>query len=517
MQTAPRRRLIVYELNEVPFKIVDYFAGLHPQHAFSRALGTAAQFVASTPDSGHLHPTTTWPTFHRGVPDSVHGITEFGFDAREVNKKYPQIWSLLAGHGVSVGVGASLGSYPMPPSLTGFRYFLPDTFAASSAAYPASLSLFQAFNLGMVQRNGRNVGTQIDLAAGLQVMLRAPMLGITATTVRKIASQLFAERRNRARVVRRRTLQAVVAFDVLYKQLASTMPQYATFFTNHVASAQHRYWAATFPDQFTAVQHPDTWRETYKGEIEHAMLEAAFQISKLIRFTRANPEYVLMVVSSMGQEANEADRIERQLMLNEPGKLFAHLGIPAGEWQRQPGMEPVYIFTVLEPSRERFRTAFESFTVNDRHVTIKEQQAGRFEMVLGHPNLDTASLTLAFGGRAVPGRDIGMANVEIQDATGSTGWHVPDGILIVFDPVRDLSTYASRDRVKTTDVTSAIVRHFGLELPSYMGQASSRLVEAISGSPPPLGAVPRRAAAAVVPADIITQARSVAAQRRLSQ
>lgn len=499
--TTAARRLIVYELNEVPFKVVDYFIGSNPDHAFSRALGGAAQFIASTPDGGHLHPTTTWPTFHRGVPDFVHGISEFGFDLREVNEKFPQIWTLLARHGTSVGVGAPLGSYPVPADLTNIKYYLPDPFAASSEAHPESLSSFQAFNLAMVQRSARNVGTQIDLAAALQLLVRAPKLGITATTVSKIANQLIDERRNPAHVVRRRTLQAVVTFDVLYKQLAATKPDYASFFTNHVASAQHRYWAATFSDQFSKTRYPAEWHETYKGEIEHAMLEAAFQMVKLMRFTRAHPEYVLLVVSSMGQEANEDERIERQVMLCEPGKLFGHLGIPPSDWKRLPGMEPIYIFTVEEPFRERFRTAMASFTVNDRHVTMKERQQGRFEVILGHPNLDTASLALAVGGRPVAAQEIGIANVEIQDAAGSTGWHVPDGILLVFDPTRNLSQFASRDRVKTTDVTAAIVQHFGLEVPAYMNQPAARLVEAISGSRPQQAAVPRRPPAARVPAD----------------
>jgi hypothetical protein len=511
------RRLIVYELNEVPFKIVDLFARMHPQHAFSRALGRAAQFIASTPDRGHLHPTTTWPTFHRGVPDSIHGITEFGFDAREVNAKYPQIWNLLARSGVSIGVGGSLGSYPVPADLTNIKYYLPDTFAPAAEAYPESLSLFQAFNLSMVRQNGRNVGRQIDLAAGLQLMLRAPMLGITPTTVAKIAGQLLDERRVPARVVRRRTLQAVVAFDVLYKQFAAARPQYATFFSNHVASAQHRYWAATFPDEFTRVQYPAEWRETYKGEIEHAMCEAAFQIAKLIRFTQANPEHLLMVVSSMGQEANEAERIERQLMLNDPGRLFAHLGIPSSDWKRLPGMEPVYIFTVEPSSRDRFRTAMESFTVNGRHVTARELQPGRFEVVLGHPNLVTASLALSLEGRPVGMDDLGIANVDIQDAAGSTGWHVPDGILIVFDPSRDLSAFASRDRVKTTEVTAAIVRNFGLPLPSYMAEPSSRLEAAMSGSWPTTLRVSNRPGVAAAPPEVIAVPKSRGAERRLSQ
>ena len=42
----------------------------------------------------------------------------------------------------------------------------------------------------------------------------------------------------------RRTYQAGLAFDIFINFLQSTKPAFATFFTNHVASSMHRFWAA---------------------------------------------------------------------------------------------------------------------------------------------------------------------------------------------------------------------------------------------------------------------------------
>ena len=63
----------------------------------------------------------------------------------------------------------------------------------------------------------------------------------------------------------------VLAFDVFMKQLKSSKPQFATFFTNHVASSMHRYWAATYPGDYENFNIEKEWVETYKNEINFTM------------------------------------------------------------------------------------------------------------------------------------------------------------------------------------------------------------------------------------------------------
>ena len=50
---------------------------------------------------GHLSPWTTWPTLHRGVNDEQHLIASFGQDRRHADRRFPPVWSLLHGAGVS--------------------------------------------------------------------------------------------------------------------------------------------------------------------------------------------------------------------------------------------------------------------------------------------------------------------------------------------------------------------------------------------------------------------------------
>ena len=56
----------------------------------------------------------------------------------------------------------------------------------------------------------------------------------------------------------------------------------------------------------------------------------------------------------------------------------------------------------------------------------------------------------------------------VEDEAGSTGYHIPEGILVVYDP-QDTSVRPSGPRsISTTDVATALLDHFGLEIPDYM-------------------------------------------------
>ena len=244
------RKIILFELNEVPWRIVDDHAANSPDGVMASILRRSRQYVAVAADSGHLSPWRTWPSLHRGVPDHVHLISDLGQDRDAVDEAYPPVWRLLHDHGASVGVCCSLHSHPPPDDMDSYAFYLPDAFAADDRAHPRALSRFQAFNLSMSRLSARNVDTSISWSQAVRMLASAPALGFLPKTYGAIAAQLAAERRQPHRRSRRRTLQSVLAFDVFMTQLKRTTPDFSTFFTNHVASAMHRYWAAAYPADY---------------------------------------------------------------------------------------------------------------------------------------------------------------------------------------------------------------------------------------------------------------------------
>ena len=74
------RKVVLFELNEVPWRIVDDHVAQHPGSNFARALERSHQYEAVAADRGHLSPWVTWPSLHRGVNDQRHMIGDLGQD-----------------------------------------------------------------------------------------------------------------------------------------------------------------------------------------------------------------------------------------------------------------------------------------------------------------------------------------------------------------------------------------------------------------------------------------------------
>ncbi|HEY6563860.1 MAG TPA: hypothetical protein VIY86_05155, partial [Pirellulaceae bacterium] len=155
------KKIVFFELNEVPYRIIDEYCRWRPKSAFARLLPKCFQYETYSEDRGHLSPWKTWPTLHRGVSNAQHFIEDFGQDLSEVDRDFPPLWRILSQNGIRTGVCGSLHTYPLPTDLSGYQFYLPDTFAAGSECFPKKLSIFQEFNLRMARESARNVSTKI--------------------------------------------------------------------------------------------------------------------------------------------------------------------------------------------------------------------------------------------------------------------------------------------------------------------------------------------------------------------
>ena len=111
MNIIKRKNLIIYELNEVPKKIIDYYVKIKPDSNLNKLIIKGTFIETTTDDIGELHPWSSWPTVHRGVDNSMHKI-KFINQNLEIAKNYPPIWELLIKEKISIGIFGSLQSYP---------------------------------------------------------------------------------------------------------------------------------------------------------------------------------------------------------------------------------------------------------------------------------------------------------------------------------------------------------------------------------------------------------------------
>lgn len=464
-------KLILFELNEVPWRIIEHYRSIRPNSWIARHFSRLRKFQTISENQGHLSPWNTWPTLHRGVANDRHFISDFNQDLTEVDREFPPVWHLLTKAGVSVGVFGSLHSYPMPAELTNYDFYVPDVFAAGSECFPHDVETFQDVNLKLSRESARNVDRSIPFGQIVRLLRDARSLGFTASMIADVGGHLVQERFAPWKATRRRSYQSVISFDVFYKLLRDKRPDFVTFFTNHVASSMHRYWAALFPADYSTQKFDADWLETYGNEVIFAMDKADKMLASLGEFIDRDPEYRLVITSSMGQHAVECEPTETQLYIVDIPRFMAAMGVgDAGQFKFLPSMLPQFNFSIADDKAAEFESDLSTLRVNGAPVIYRKLPANGFSIDLGHENLKHTEISIQ--DKSVSLDQIGMQNVVIEDKSSSTAYHIPEGHLFVYHPSFSGSD-TSATQLPTTEIASMILKNFAVERPSYMPQAAS--------------------------------------------
>lgn len=466
-------KIILYELNEVPIRILDYYRKMRPNSWFAKNYDNLKKFETYSENPGHLSPWNTWPTLHRGVASDKHFISDFNQNLTDVNKEFPAIWQILAEENVKVGVFGSLHSYPLPASPEKYKFYVPDVFAAGSECFPKDVEIFQDINLKLSRKSARNVDSSIPYKDIWKLMMKVRTLGFKSGTMMDVGGHLVAERMNRWKSVRRRTYQTVIGFDVFYKLLNKNKPDFVTFFTNHVASSQHRYWAAAFPDDYEKMLYDQEWINTYNNEILFTMDKTDEMLKRLSSFVAKNPDYKLMVTSSMGQDAVECQPIETQLYIVDHEKFMNALGVKSNEFEILPAMLPQFNYAVSDAVVDAFKEKINNTIINGTKLSYRESEAGRFSLDLGHQNCK--GVRLEVNGKEIAEDESGLKNVEIEDKSSSTAYHIPEGHLFIYHPSFSKSEMNSTS-VETCEILPTLMSNFGLNGKDYMKAPSKVLL-----------------------------------------
>ena len=88
MKDKKRKKLIIYELNEVPIRVLKEFILNNPKSSFSNLVKNGIIKKTTTFDEGELHPWSTWPTVHRGVNNNIHQIKFINQSSSEGKQYY---------------------------------------------------------------------------------------------------------------------------------------------------------------------------------------------------------------------------------------------------------------------------------------------------------------------------------------------------------------------------------------------------------------------------------------------
>jgi hypothetical protein len=479
------RKVILFEMNEVPYRILDDFAARHPRSHLASIMARSKQLQTVCEDQVELDPWISWPTLHRGVIDEQHGIRHLGQPLEWADLNYPPVWDLLAHGGRSVGVFGSLHSSSMPRALDRYAFYVPDFFADEGFAHPPELRAFQEFNLLMTRRSARNVDGAIPLPAAIAFLRHYLRHAANASTVAKLLAALCAEQVWTHRKSRRRSLQPLISLDVFLPLARRTRPDFATFYTNHVAANMHRFWAAAFPRDVADNPMPMQWRRKYAGEIEYSMKVLDHMLGRLRRLAETS-DSLLLAASSIGQSAVAATRISGFTTITDLDRFMARMGVAKGDWKRKPAMVPCLSVWVDPARADGFEKRLKSLAVGKYRVRKAQREGGEpftydrsgegFHLFVYFEELDLDTLASSVAGAGGAAADLGFGFFRHDEEVACSGRHTPFGALLVYDPRRAAVTL-ERSTVSTLEIAPALLRNFGMRVPAYMAACDSALLD----------------------------------------
>lgn len=481
-----RRGVVLYELNEVPWEIIDLYVDARPSSHVAALLDDGLCLTTVDDDPVPLQPWRTWPTFHRSAYTAEHGSLDLGQDPATF--RGADLWEVAEAAGCRVGVFGALQSWPPRPSPNG-GFFVPDTFARSAETDPPSLSRFQGFNLAMTADNSFASDRPLAFGDLARAAVDVARLGLTPWSAAKLASHLVRERLDGRYKARRPIMQVLPCFDLYWRLHRRTTPDLSVFFTNHVAAMMHRYWGDGVP-RYAAEQdyRPD---DVYRGFVLAAMDLFDHQLGVVRRWIDRHPSWVLVVASSMGQGPIPYSEMKETYVLEDTALLGRTLGLDGVE----PGLA-MYPRICLkfegDADAEAAMTSVASVRsqtgpmFNDLHLhgaTLSFEIDYQF----GAESLERDLTWAPGGGPTVSGtlEDLGIAT-RTRPGGGNTAYHVPEGILVALGgPFR---ADRSRTEVSILDAAPSILDLLGVEAhPSMRGRPT--MFEAVGRTP--VGGSPR--------------------------
>ena len=329
-------------------------------------------------------------------------------------------------------------------------------------------SIFSAFNLTLTRESARNVKRGIPLKGSASFLNSLVFGGLKPDTAYEVGSHLVQELIDKRKRVRRRVMQPLIMCDLFLHQLRETRPDFATFYTNHVAAAMHRYWAALLPGDYTASELDPEWIAAYHDEIPFAIEKLEMMLRKLVNFTAENPDYTLMVASSMGQAAIPFQKTFEFLTITNVQRFMSAIGIPPSGYSVADAMVPCVSLRVkgieidelsrklqqvkigdvgLEPSKKIDKNA--CFDIRDGNLHLYVQ----FDNYQG-PH------SVMVGGERRSFEAAGIGMMAHEDGVNCTAQHVPNGTLLIYSPENPESI---RSQISTVDVLPSMLANYGLD------------------------------------------------------
>lgn len=455
------RPILLLEINEVPWKLVDLYLQNRKFKYLKEFFLGAQNMTSIAVDSGELSPWVTWPSLHRGMSNTEHGILNLGQDVATF--KGVPIWDEYLHNGHSVGVFGSFQSWPPKvPGVNGF--FIPDTFAHDEKCFPEFLQPLQKFNLSQVRENGRLIEKKSlrlkDFIALFGCLVKAK---VQISTYVQIIKQLVMERFDRTYLERRRVFQTILFWDIfkgLYKP--KNPPLFATFFTNHLASAMHRFWHHLFPEEFAGHKISKHLKldQSHKKTVDFSMMVLEKIIADAFQMIKQNPDLIVIFASSMGQDTIYRESHEGvEAAIKNVTLLLQALDVDKREFKELLAMVPqVSIEVMNQQLRGKIIQLLQQIKKTDGNVLFNvSEQGDSLTITITRPTrADFEKGGFNFEGKFIRFSDAG---INLFEREPGTAYHIPEGIFSIYGA--GITASNQREQIQADQIKGYIMRLSG--------------------------------------------------------
>ena len=448
-------RIIVLEANEIPKRVLDWWAHRSPTSATAQLLanGSLTETVLDDELPRDLYPSQSWASLGTGAPYTDHGVFWYG-DPKPA--AYPFYWQAAASAGRTVGLLGVLHTSPRRELASGpnYRFVVPDLFGDDASTFPTKLQPIQELNLRMTKQSARVAQVRPGLAdiGGAASFVRNGVKPSTWAEVTMLAAQVARGAWNKERL---RVAQSLLAADVFERQVLDHDPDLAVVFANHVAAFMHRYWAATFPDDWVdGPGYSDEWIEKNAGELPYAM-QAFDRILAQLSALADSTGRTLLVVSSMGQKADTTLDADRgfQAVVRKPDQFLAAAGLAAGHEVRSAMVPQLTLVATNSSDADHVKTSIEAFLGDGLDELMIAREGADHVMTFTYKPAARENLVF-LGGEWVDPASVGMSVEAVVDHR--SGRHCPRGILL------SSSTESWPEEIDALDVAPMILERLGV-------------------------------------------------------
>jgi predicted AlkP superfamily phosphohydrolase/phosphomutase len=465
MNTLSGKKLILVELNEITWRLVDPLLKQGALPAFAKLIAQGSRAAPIADEQGaDLDPWVSWTTVYTGRKAAEHGVKFLEQPPETV--KGPRVWDIVADAGKPVGIFGSIMSWPPRKDVAG--YWVPGTFSPGYETFPPQLEPIQELNLTYTREHSPVTGNVRRRMGKLELVLKLKALGLRVSTLLRIAA-FFARRAvGAAQEWEKVSMQPLINFDFFEQLWKRHQPTFATFHTNHVAHYQHRYWRATDPAPFLEKPDAEELRK-YGGAIRFGYQVADELLARIMAM--ADADTTIMVASGLAQQpyVTEEFRGGRSVLrIRDIAQVLELIGVQ-GRCRPYSVMAPQWNLEFNDAGSRDIadRALSEAYIGSPQQKLFAHTIAGNtisinIRQKLPRPIDWDAECVFPTTGKTLRMRDLCVE----KDPTPKQGHHDRRGLLIMAGP--GIASGVDLGECSTLDLAPTMLKVLELDAPAHM-------------------------------------------------